>query len=321
MSQHLTAEHNFNGNASSGVKLFLSLACGQYQPDQAWARAAWRRKFALRACLAPISTIRLLAMLSSLPLSMRILKAQPTLPTRLQRPYLTANSTPARTLQALSDHYRILLAHFSAVSLRQLFSAQGLRCSEIIGKEGHIFYIDLVTDPKMNKEGEATLLFRCADATVLASMTFTLCTIDQKRTLFIGGLQGPKARVPHTRIHDATKACYGLFPKRILLEGARQIAAFTGAEQLVAVSNATHIYQHWRYARKKKAQFLADYDSFWQSMGGTQTTAGNFALPLIAGLKALSDIPSKKRAEYRRRYGLLADISQSIQHHLADKTR
>jgi hypothetical protein len=35
---------------------------------------------------------------------------------------------------------------------------------------------------------------------VLAEMTFTLCQFEGKSTLFIGGLQGAKAHVPHELI-------------------------------------------------------------------------------------------------------------------------
>jgi uncharacterized protein VirK/YbjX len=83
-------------------------------------------------------------------------------------------------------------------------------------------------------------------------MTFTLCQFEGKSTLFIGGLQGAKAHVPHELIQGATKACHGLFPKRLLVEAAMTLGAAFPVEQIVAVSNATHIYRSWRYRKKKR---------------------------------------------------------------------
>ncbi|MBM6691467.1 DUF535 family protein, partial [Fusobacterium mortiferum] len=77
---------------------------------------------------------------------------------------------------------------------------------------------------------------------------------------FIGGLQGAKAWVEHDQIQLATKACHGLFPKRLLLEAVCLLAQHFGVSQILAVSNETHIYRSWRYAKKKKDKLHADYD-------------------------------------------------------------
>ncbi|MCX8963063.1 DUF535 domain-containing protein [Erwinia psidii] len=36
--------------------------------------------------------------------------------------------------------------------------------------------------------------------------------------LVIGGMQGAHRDTPHELIRDATRACYGLFPERLLME-------------------------------------------------------------------------------------------------------
>jgi len=143
-------------------------------------------------------------------------------------------------------------------------------------------------------------------------MTFTLCPFEGKSTLFIGGLQGAKAHVPHELIQGATKACHGLFPKRLLVEAVMTLGTTFPVEQIFAVSNATHIYRSWRYRKKKEGKLLADYDSFWLSLGGQRQESGHFALPLTMPRKPMEEIASKKRAEYRRRYGLLDSLIQQM---------
>ncbi len=83
-------------------------------------------------------------------------------------------------------------------------------------------------------------------------------------------------------------------------------------EQIVAVSNSTHIYRSWRYRKKKEGKLLADYDSFWASLGGERSDDGNFRLPLAMPRKPMEEIASKKRAEYRRRFALLDSLIEQV---------
>ncbi len=78
----------------------------------------------------------------------------------------------------------------------------------------------------------------------------------------------------------------------------------------MAVGNATHIYQNWRYQSKKKDKLHADYDQFWLSMGAKPLDSGYFLLPERIARKPIEEIASKKRAEYRRRYQLLDELEQ-----------
>lgn len=73
--------------------------------------------------------------------------------------------------------------------------------------------------------------------------------------MFIGGLQGAKWEIPHQEIQNATKACHGLFPKRLVMEAACLFAQRLQVEQIIAVSNETHIYRSLRY-RDKEARSM-----------------------------------------------------------------
>lgn len=150
---------------------------------------------------------------------------------------------------------------------------------------------------------------------MLAEITFALMHYQQQPTLFIGGLQGANHEVPHAEIQHTTKECHGLFPKRLVLEGICTLARHLGIRQIVAVGNATHIYQNWRYQSKKKDQLHADYDQFWLSMGAKPLDSGYFLLPERIARKPIEEVASKKRAEYRRRYQLLDELEQGLAAH------
>ncbi|MDY1036541.1 VirK/YbjX family protein [Lelliottia sp. CFBP8978] len=298
----------------SGWQLFQRLASGEFTPGLAWQNPAYRRKFMLRSLAAPFSTARLLASLAKQPRLIQMLQVQPGLPCRLHRPWLSVDMNRQQALNALGYHYQTMNAVLPATLMNGYLSKKGVTLLTLSGKDEQQFTIRLCADAFLDKEGEATLAFCDHQNTVLAEMTFTLCQYESKTTLFIGGLQGAKSFVPHELIQGATKACHGLFPKRLLVEAAMTLGAAFPVEQIVAVSNATHIYRSWRYRKKKEGKLLADYDSFWRSMGGEQEAKGHFLLPLVMPRKPMEDIASKKRSEYRRRYELLDSLIEQVNH-------
>lgn len=312
MSSIVDTPYSHLPQPKSGWQLFKCLARGTLTPGLAWQNPAYRRKFLLRSLATPFSTARLLADLAKQPRLMQMLRVQPGLPCRLHRPWLTVNMDRARALASINWHYQAMSRHLSAALLNGYLSNQGATLLTLTGKDEQQFTVRLCADAFLDKEGEATLAFCDHQHTVLAEMTFTLCEFNGKSTLFIGGLQGAKAHVPHELIQGATKACHGLFPKRLLVEAAMTLGAAFLVEQIIAVSNATHIYRSWRYRKKKEGKLLADYDSFWRSIGGQPQDDGNFALPLTMPRKPMEEIASKKRSEYRRRYELLDSLIAQV---------
>lgn len=53
---------------------------------------------------------------------------------------------------------------------------------------------------------------------------------------------------------------------------------------------------------------------------GELTTDNHFSLPIKLKRKSPNEIASKKSAEYRRRYAVLAELEKQISAHLNDKT-
>ncbi|MDI3428520.1 VirK/YbjX family protein [Enterobacter sp. V87_3] len=312
MSSIVDTPYSHLPQPKSGWQLFKCLTLGNITPGMAWQNPAYRRKFLLRSLATPFSTARLLADLAKQPRLMQMLRVQPGLPCRLHRPWLTVNMDRAHALASINWHYQAMSRHLPAALLNGYLSNKGATLLTLTGKDDQQFTVRLCADAFLDKEGEATLAFCDHQHTVLAEMTFTLCEFDGKSTLFIGGLQGAKAHVPHELIQGATKACHGLFPKRLLVEAAMTLGAAFPVEQIIAVSNATHIYRSWRYRKKKEGKLLADYDSFWRSIGGQPQDDGNFALPLTMPRKPMEEIASKKRSEYRRRYELLDSLITQV---------
>lgn len=310
MSQ-ITLSHRLPAPVS-GTGLFFSLLKGELKPGNAWHKTGYRLKYAARAVLLPASSYALLNHLASNPNLPLILQGQPALPLKIYRPYLAVNLDHQTVVRALYQHYQLLEKYLPAAQFDAHLTDAGVTLAQLEGKEGERYRIRFLAMEQLNKEGEATLLFEDAQGVRLATITFSLFDYQQQQTLFIGGMQGAGPETPHQAIQDATKGCHGLFPKRLLMQALCHLAPHLGVEQILAAGNQTHIYQSWRYRRKKKAQLFADYDEFWLSLNGEMTEEQHFRLPLQIERKSLEEIASKKRAGYRRRYALLDSLESQI---------
>lgn len=295
----------------TSLGLFFSLTRGLWRPGKFWHQRSFRRKFMLRSLLMPRLSREWMAELSQWPDLNVLLTRQPRLPVRLHRPYLAANLGRKQLLEALRYHYALLHRFMTPEELRTYMNTSGLQLAQLEGKNGEIFTLELTMMISLDKEGDSTLLVRNGDGDTLAEITFTLCEYQGKRTLFIGGLQGGKRELPHEAIQSATKSCHGLFPKRLAMEAVCQFAERLQVKQILAVSNETHIYRSLRY-RDKEDNIHADYNAFWASCGGECDEKGYYHLPCTLTRKDMSEIASKKRAEYRRRYQMLDAIQAQM---------
>lgn len=313
MSTFVATPHSALPQPETGWQLFRHLASGMLMPGLAWQNPAYRRKFMLRSLATPFATAKWMSVLVRQPHLLQLLNAQPGLPCRLHRPWLSVNISRQTAIDALRWHYQSLTQQLPEPLLNGYLSRQGVQLATFSGKNDQHYSLRLRADAMLDKEGEATLVFCDAEQTVLAELTFTLCPVESKNTLYIGGLQGAKAHVDHQLIQSATKACHGLFPKRLLVEAAMAMGEKLAVEQILAVSNQTHIYRNWRYRQKKQDKLHADYDGFWLSLGGEPTARGDYQMPLAMPRKPMEEIASKKRAEYRRRYELLDSLLMQVQ--------
>lgn len=305
-------ENTFSpGKSLNSRTLFFRLASGELRPGKFWNRRKFRQKFLLRSLLMPRLSIEWMNELCQMPHINALLVRQPRLPVRLHRPYLTVSFNRQQLLAALRYHYALLRNVMSAEEFNCYLNTPGLQLAQLEGKNGERYTLELTMMISMDKEGDSTILLRNDEGIPLAEITFTLCEYQGKRTLFIGGLQGAKPEIPHQAIQDATKACSGLFPKRLVLEAACRLANRLRVEQILAVSNETHIYRSLRY-RDKDEKIHADYNAFWAAVGGECDKQHFYHIPAKIPRKDMAEIASKKRAEYRRRYLLLDTIEEQM---------
>jgi len=292
--------------------VIVALAKGDLMPGPLWQKRDYRLKFFLRTLLFWSSTTRMLETISRRDDFSTLLKAQPTLPVKTQRQYLTRGLTAGERAQAILHHYAWIDA-LPESGLAHLFtSPMPLPLLQFATKDDASYTIYATSAVKAEREGETTLWLRAGDNTLLASLTFSVVAENGRSALVIGGLQGPRRDVGRETIKNATRACHGLFPKRILLEAVFNLAKQSGIAALYGVSDEGHVFRALRYRLSKGRHLHASYDEFWASLGGKQDNAFRWTLPFGMERKSLESIASKKRAEYRRRFQLLDEIEQAI---------
>ena len=146
--------------------------------------------------------------------------------------------------------------------------------------------------------------------TVIARLTFSVILTQNGHIAFIGGLQGAPKNTGPDVIRCATRACYGIFPKRIIFEAFCALMKACNISECLAVSEHSHVFRQLRYWYQKRKTFVAVYSDFWESVAG-KTCGDWYRLPNQVIRKPLSDIASKKRSEYRKRYALLDYIHET----------
>ncbi|XBS68683.1 VirK/YbjX family protein [Acerihabitans sp. KWT182] len=313
-------EHTYlrtaSGKKAPSLALLIELLEGQCIPDNLWRKRFFRIKFAARSLLHPMLSLRILGNIATNPVWREAFSVQTKLPDKIHKPYLYSGLSVRQRASALIDHYHYI-ENIENVPLRKAFlSAQGRVIASFTGKEGELFTVKMGSIGKSEREGE-TNMFLYMGETRLAALTFCLVRRPEGAVAIVGGFQGANRSTPHELIKQATKSCYGLFPKRLLLESLLRIVKRLDIKRILAVSDAGHIFNSLRYRRRKKDVFMASYDEFWDSINAIPYSTSLYDIPLTIPRKEMDDLPSKKRSEYRKRYALLDELSNSMSSLLA----
>ncbi|WP_052382257.1 DUF535 family protein [Paraburkholderia kururiensis] len=171
------------------------------------------------------------------------------------------------------------------------------------------FEIVLKTVTRCRREGLLTVA--CTDTATGVDLAWATLTLEMRpdtRTpgLFIGGLQGPGGE-HREQVRVATRASHGLRPKAAVMEAIGALCELLDIRSLTAVARSAHVSSAGADA------FRSDYDAFWQELGGTRA-GERFALPLVPPHRTIDQVPSNKRAAFRRRQMLIAQMKDELRH-------
>lgn len=304
----ILGQHEVLHKNNAGLSTIVSLINGNLMPGDIWREKSYRAKFCLRSLIAPRQTLRFFNEMTKNSYFSALLDAQKTLPSKIHRHYLHLGMNASSRVDSIISHYQFINTLPVHILAQALTSTVQMPLIQLEGKSDEVIQISASTARGAEREGECTLWLHMG-STQLAALTFCVAGNHEAREIFIGGLQGSHRSVPHDVIKEATKACHGLFPKRILMEVLWLLAEHQGIKNIYGVSDNGHVFRGLRYRLSKGKHFHASYNEFWSSINGVEYNRHLFKLPLSLPQKDLSEIASKKRSEYRKRFALLDSLS------------
>src|SRR5450830_1737573 len=271
-----------------------------------------RLKAALGALFFPRQRTRWQAFLDSMPGLSSLAQLHPCLRFKIYRPYASRQLGCADRLALLEGHYRFLWqAGARALVERAARGAVVLAAFE--GKDGVPYRLQLTAIHDSYREGELCLrLTRNGLPLYLASFLFV--PRADGVAVQLGALQGLRSEAAAEIVRSATRALYGCRPKNLMITALRDLGDFFGCSNLFLVSNDNRIALNAR----RRRHIAADYDLAWRELHALPMRDGNYHLPCLPYRSPdLDAIPSKKRAEIRRRGELLQAMALEMRVQLA----
>lgn len=164
-------------------------------------------------------------------------------------------------------------------------------------------------EPGQRKEGLLSVIMD-VDGTRLYQIVFWIDQRDGVPTLVIGAMQGPNTEDAQDFVREMTKRAHRFRTKNLILYMVQAVARALGMQRILAVSNAGYYANnHIRRDRKLKT----DFGAFWEEAGGWETEDKRFyELPLVFPRKTMEEVPTRKRAVYRRRFAMLDEIDREV---------
>ena len=168
----------------------------------------------------------------------------------------------------------------------------------------------LVFEAGQRKEGLLSLELNLGRDHVYQIMFWVGYNQSGEASLWIGAIQGPNMENAKDVVKKMTKACHGYRTKNLVLYMLQAVARNLGLKKIYAVSNyGYYANNHVRADRKLKTNF----GDFWLEAGGRETGDARFyELPLTEPRKTMEEVPTRKRAVYRRRFAFLDEVDSEI---------
>lgn len=271
-----------------------------------------RMKLHARAFYYGSHTRTWLGILNSHPAFAEYVDHHPRLLIKIYRPYLSETLDMAARLEAIRSHYAFIFRQ-GLDELIALASRAGAPLATFEGKTGLQYQVVLRAISPFEREGELVLQLKL-DEMLVYSLAFAFSGLDGGACVSIGCIQGPNHDAGQDAIRTATRQLHGLRPKQLLLQLVSQLSHALGFEQLRLVGNRNRPIEN----AVRQGRVWADYDQFWQEMGATQRTDGDFTMacrPIPA--PDLERICSKKRSEARKRHQLSAAVAADVTRHFS----
>lgn len=246
----------------------------------------------------------------------KILMNNPFVVEQMTRAFFYAGSSVHDREQLIETHYDCLVQKMAPEWAYKLGVFDGrYRVWESHATDDMDWYAWLTMEPGQRKEGLLSLDMRLGNEDLYQMMFWFGKDKNGACTLTIGAMQGPNMENARDVIKDITKRSRRYRTKNLILYMLQAVARGFGVKRIFAVSNdGYYAMNHLRANRKLKT----DFGAFWEEAGGHITEDPRFyELPLTEHRKTMEEIPTRKRATYRKRFAFQDDVDKQIEESIA----
>jgi uncharacterized protein VirK/YbjX len=258
--------------------------------------------------------------ISDNPLLTLALKRFPLMSGAMYWPYINHTWPMERRLAVIDQHFRLLDGQAAIIAQATFEEIELARLDEEYAG------LRLVLDKAewFLREGEIVLnLF--VNNQRFYSIAFTMGLDAGKPIAFVGALQGSNVDTAQDIYRDITHSLHGMRPRDFLMTAFKLFCVELGVHKIYAVSSEKRQHNSPYFGTSHKEKVLVAYNEVWLEHGGTALDNGFYDIPAIVKYKDMSEIATRKRAAYRRRYQMLdklaLDINNSCAHHAALSAR
>ena len=276
--------------------------------------------FIARCCLHPQRMNHLENFFEQSDLMKKVAAGYPFVYEQATRAFFYHKSTFEERTRLIEENMEFLSANFDETFILKLYGDKKIKLwnmplDETLGGMNLV----LCAESGQRKEGLAAVMFNLPSGVPVYQI---LCWISRDNlinrdgawSMWIGAMQGPNFDDAKEIIKRITKKCHAYRTKNLILYAAQAVARSFGVKKIFAVTNeGYYANNHVRRDRKLKTSF----SDFWAEAGGVSTNDKRFyELPLIEPRKTFEEIPSHKRAQYRRRFALLDELDAAVAENL-----
>lgn len=276
-----------------------------YRKKQQW-------KIAFHALLSPLFAVKWFETLKSVEFD-SVSGPRSRLYIKPFRTYISIKWNKQRKLKVIFDTYRFMKLK-GDVFAQLLNKNESSTLAKIDLNDTCSASLVLGYDDQFRKEGEAILSLECEEfGGRVVTVAFSFEEVEKdKWVCLVGCVQGhPLNEVGATK--KIQKLMHGIRPNSFIMNSLQEFCRNLGCEAIYCVGDSIQSY------RKKHAIHLPwrhkidfDYDEFWLEVGAKEADNHWFDLPLIATRREMSELKTKKRSMYRKRYVMLDELSEKI---------
>lgn len=281
--------------------------------------------FLARCCLHPQRMERLYEFFNQSDILKKIADVYPFVYEQPTRAFFYHKSTFDERMTLVTDHMKFMTANLREDFLIDVYAEKPFELWKMpIDDELGDLHLVFYAKPGQRKESLLSIMFQLDDETPIYQILFWIARADllgdidsvpsslipNPYAMWIGAMQGPNVDNAKDIIKVITKKSHAYRTKNLILYAAQSLARALNLQKIFAVTNAGYYANnHLRRDRKLKTSF----SDFWEECGGHLTSDERFfSLPLMEKRKTAEEIPSHKRATYRRRFALLDSLDDAV---------